>query len=208
MPTTFTLPPENEIIPAVQAQLTFRKEADSFRLRREAEAMEYIRSRTPIPIPSILDMHIDINDDQPGWILMERIPGRQLDDAWPTMTETAKARCISELQSYLHQLHSLRPPGSGWIGSCSGGPAYDHRLDNMTTCGPFATIPEFNDFLVAPVKNCPRQEWVAKYRNMLRDDYSIIFAHADLSGENILVDPTNGCVTGIVDREMAGFWPE
>lgn len=88
----------------------------------------------------------------------------------------------------------------GLDGSCSGGPAYDHRLDNMSTCAPFASLAKFNDFLVAPVKNCPRPELVAKYRNMLSDESYILFAHADISRENILVDPETGSVTG-----TAGF---
>jgi hypothetical protein len=78
----------------------------------------------------------------------------------------------------------------------------------MSTCGPFTSVAKFHDFIVGPVKNCPRPEWVAKYRNMLSDDYHVIFAHADLSWENILLDPTTGFITGIVDWEMAGFWPE
>ncbi|RSL94110.1 hypothetical protein CEP52_012817 [Fusarium oligoseptatum] len=207
MATTSTAAP-HEVEPVSKRSIPFRKQADSFRLRREAEAMSYVRSHTSIPIPSILDMHFGVSDHEPGWILMERVSGRQLDEAWPMMTNSARAQTISELQSYLRQLHSLRPSGSGWIGSCSGGPAYDHRLDNVSTCGPFASVAKFHDFLVGPVKNCPRPEWVSKYRNMLPDDYCIIFAHADLSWENILVDPTTGSVTGIVDWEMAGFWPE
>lgn len=69
--------------------------------------------------------------------------------------------------------------------------------------GPFASLAEFNDFLVAPVQDCPRPELAAKYRNVPSDDYCIMFACADFSGENILVDPENGSVTG-----MAGFWPK
>lgn len=43
---------------------------------------------------------------------------------------------------------------------------------------------------------------------MLPNIHRIIFAHADISWENILVDPATGTVTGILDWEMAGFWPE
>ncbi|CVL11788.1 uncharacterized protein FPRN_14836 [Fusarium proliferatum] len=78
----------------------------------------------------------------------------------------------------------------------------------MATCGPFASIAEFNDFLVTPIKNCPRPEWVAQYRNQLPDNSSIVFAHADISWEYILLEPETGTVTGIIDWEMAGFWPE
>lgn len=65
-----------------------------------------------------------------------------------------------------------------------------------------------HDFLVRPVKDCPRPELAAVYRRQLPDESGIVFAHADVSWENILVDCASGHVTGILDREMAGFWPE
>ena len=78
----------------------------------------------------------------------------------------------------------------------------------MSTCGPFASVAEFHDYLVAPVQRCPRPDWVAKDRKQLPDTYEICFAHADLSWENILVDASTGKVNAILDWEMAGFWPE
>lgn len=66
---------------------------------------------------------------------------------------------------------------------------------------------DFHDSLVAPLKECPRPDWEAKYRERLPDGHSILFAHADLSWENILVDPETGGIQGILDWEMAGFWP-
>lgn len=193
---------------AFEGHETVRKRGDAFRLRREVEAMGFVQSHTSIPTAPILEVHISSEEDEErSWILMKRLPGIQLGEAWAIMSEDSQARTMVQLKSYLKQLHVLRPPEPGWIGSCSGGPAYDHRLNNMSTCGPFATISEFHDFLVAPVKNCPRPEWVAKYRGLLPDNHDIVFAHADLSWENILVNQTTGEVTGILDWEMAGFWP-
>ncbi|KAF5635850.1 aminoglycoside 3 phosphotransferase [Fusarium sp. NRRL 52700] len=186
----------------------FRKDGLAYRIRREVEAMKFVQGHTSIPVPAILETHLGSGDKEPSWVIMERLTGQQLDKSSLNMTDMAKERAVTELKEHLAQLHRIRPTGSGWIGSCSGGPAYDHRLNNMSTCGPFSSIAEFNDFLVAPVKDCPRPEWVAKYRSQLRDDYGIHFAHADISGENILLDPTTGSITGIVDWEMAGFWPE
>ena len=185
-----------------------RKQGDHFRIRREVDAMNHVRDHTSIPIPTVLDVHVGTGDKEASWILMKQLPGRQLGIAWANMAEYAQARTICQLKSYLDELHSLHPPEPPWIGSCTRGPAYDHRLDNRATCGPFASVGEFRDYLVSPVKNCPRPEWVAKYRSLLADEHRIVFAHADISWENILVDPGTGNVTGIVDWEMAGYWPE
>jgi hypothetical protein len=58
------------------------------------------------------------------------------------------------------------------------------------------------------VKCCPRPELAEKYRISLSDNCLIHFAHADMSPEHILLDQKTGNVTGIIDWEMAGFWPE
>jgi hypothetical protein len=81
-----------------------------------------------------------------------------------------------------------------------------HRLDNGFPCGPFASVSQFHD-LVAPMMQCPRPELAAEYRRRLPDDYPVHFAHADLSYEHIFVDEVTGNVTGIINWEVAGFWP-
>ncbi|KAK3940148.1 kinase-like protein [Diplogelasinospora grovesii] len=214
MTTTYTAVESSSVLQApsrltLEGPDSVRKRGESSLLRREVEAMNYVQRHTSIPIPTILEVHLDDkSNDENSWILMQRLPGLQLGTAWPKMDGKARSETIRQLKSYLEQLHQLRPPGAGWIGSASGGPAYDHRLSNMSTCGPFASVAEFHDFLVAPVRQCPRPELVSKYRSQLPDTYDVRFAHADLSWENILVDVSTGKVTGILDWEMAGFWPE
>jgi hypothetical protein len=44
----------------------------------------------------LIEVHFGDSDKESCWILMERIPGKQLDEAWPIMSETSKARTISE----------------------------------------------------------------------------------------------------------------
>ncbi|KAH7375151.1 kinase-like domain-containing protein [Plectosphaerella cucumerina] len=202
-----TIPATSRI--TLESPDTVRRWGDSARLRREVEAMTYVQQNTSIPVPAILEVCLDDESDEDKcWILMERLPGHQLGTAWPEMGEEAQSETIRQLRSFLSQMHQLRPSGPATIGSVSGGPAYDHRLSNMRTCSPFASVAEFNDFLVSPVRQCPRPEWVAKYRNQLPDTHGVRFSHADLSWENILVDTPMGKVTGILDWEMAGFWPD
>jgi aminoglycoside phosphotransferase (APT) family kinase protein len=170
--------------------------------------MDYVRRNTSLPIPAIVEVPLETNvGKEQSWIVMERLPGVELGVAWPSMSEDARSEAIRLLRSYFEQLHGLRPHGSGWIGSCSGGPAYDHRLSNRSACGPFAAVSEFHDYLVAPLKNCPRPEWASRYRTQLPDSHEIRFAHADFSWENVLLDPDTGDVSAILDWEMAGFWP-
>jgi len=96
--------------------------------------MEYVQQRTSIPIPAIIEVHHSAAEEdqgkEQGWMLMERLPGEELGVAWPKMNEGARRETTVQLKSHFEQLHQLRPEEPGWIGSCSGGPAYDHRLDS------------------------------------------------------------------------------
>lgn len=172
--------------------------------------MEYVQQRTSIPIPAIIGVHFAAEQDQgkeQSWMLMKRLPGEELGVAWPKMNEDGRRKTIMQLKSHFEQLHQLRPEEPGWIGSCSGGLAYDHRLDSRFTRGPFPTVSAFHDHLVAPLKEFPRPEWASRYRDQLPDHHDIRFAHADISWEIILVNSKTGEVNGILDWEMAGFWP-
>ncbi|KAI3342357.1 hypothetical protein F4824DRAFT_445859 [Ustulina deusta] len=50
---------------------------------------------------------------------------------------------------HLNQLHNFHLPALGWIGFCSRGMAFDHRLTNPSTYGPSESVGAFYDFLVA-----------------------------------------------------------
>lgn len=188
-----------------EAGSIIRKCGSSFRIKREIEAIAFVRSHMTIPLPEILDYQVDSNN---SWFLMKRLRGTTLGSAWPNMNDHARQNTLSQLTSYLCQLRDLHPSIHGQIGSCSGESAYDHRLNNGFPIGPFHSVSEFHDFLVSPVKRCPRPELYLKYRKQFSDDFAIHFAHADFSYDNILVDEKTGDITGIIDWEMAGFWPE
>ncbi|PGH12250.1 hypothetical protein AJ79_04430 [Helicocarpus griseus UAMH5409] len=171
----------------------------------DVQAVKFVRENSTIPVPDVLEVHISGPD---SWFRMERLPGTQLGEAWARMDERAQVVTTGQLKLYLKQLRELPVPSTASIGSLSSGSAYDHRLNNGFPCGPFASVAEFHDFLVAPVLRSPRPEWSGEYCRLLNDNYMIQFAHADLSFENILVNEHTGKVTAILDWEMAGFWPE
>ncbi|KAI9808751.1 MAG: hypothetical protein M1825_003903 [Sarcosagium campestre] len=172
---------------------------------REAEAIIFVQKHTSIPVPAIIDIRVD---GEKAELIMQALPGTTLDRAWPGMSEEARKTTKRELSAYFTQLRSLRQPQSGWVGSCSHGAAYDHRLNDGRPCGPFDSVSSFHNDLLRPVTTCPRPELVQKFRDALSNDYRIVFTHADLGWEHILVQETTGHVTGIVDWEMAGWWPE
>ncbi|KAI9819326.1 MAG: hypothetical protein M1832_004031 [Thelocarpon impressellum] len=176
-------------------------------IQRESDALKFVRQHTSIPVPEVYDTQCG---EHGGKLVMQALPGKTLEEAWPIMSEASRTKTKAQLTAYFAQLRSLQQPSPGWIGSCNRGPAYDHRVNNGWPCGPFDSVAAFHDFLVRPVANCPKPELVETFRRALTqsDDCKIVFTHADFCSEHVLLDPRTGDVTGIVDWEMAGWWPD
>lgn len=182
----------------------FIKHGTRQEVQREVDTIFFIQRNTSIPVPTVIESHVQENG---SWFTMVLIPGLSLTDTWTCMSDEAQATTQQDLSNYLSELRAIQPLKPTYIGSCIGGPAYDHRLNNGLPCGPFNSVSEFHDVLVAPVARCPRPELAVSYRQQLADDHEVIFTHADLCGDHILVEPSTGKITGIIDWEMAGWWP-
>lgn len=100
------------------------------------------------------------------------------------------------------------------LGSVNRGPVQDTYFSPDYHQGPFFSAREFHDFtqFVAaywlPMEKRPPEP----YRDMLPDTARICLTHGDLNLANILIvrslDETRVTVSGIVDWEQAGWYPE
>ena len=100
-----------------------------------------------------------------------------------------------------------------------------NKIIPTSLCGPFATEREFLEAFgyrdecggTKPLSKLHRWpiERMFEIYDIIRPLYApsvdssgpFHFAHADLSGANLLVDPESGKITGLIDWEMAGFRP-
>ncbi|KAI0191837.1 hypothetical protein EV127DRAFT_62457 [Xylaria flabelliformis] len=57
-----------------------RKEGDAFRILKEAEAMEFVRKNTSLPVPAVFETQIGPETGLSS-LTMEKMPGRQLGQA-------------------------------------------------------------------------------------------------------------------------------
>ncbi|KAH7360816.1 kinase-like domain-containing protein [Rhexocercosporidium sp. MPI-PUGE-AT-0058] len=170
----------------------------------EFEAMEFVRQNTTIPIPKVFGAYNRQDGSQD--LVLELVPGTTLNVAWQTLTQEQKTSIVAELAGYLTQLRCLQPPKEGFVGSLMLGSGYDHRLGGRRF-GPFESIADFHKF----VRRGDSMDLWAFDENVTSvhkksDSYVTKFTHADMSPENILVK--NGKITGIVDWEFSGWFPE
>lgn len=149
---------------------------------------------------------------------MTRLPGTELSDALPDMTAAQIDSVVHELAGYLAQLRQLTAPRPSTatanapsiiIGGAAGGPGFDHRL-GPRPWGPFGTVAEFHTYVRfgEPLEDWAHEPAVTEVHGKPEGSYQVRFAHADLAPRNILVDPKEGKITGIVDWEFGGWYPE
>ncbi|KII86231.1 hypothetical protein PLICRDRAFT_281547 [Plicaturopsis crispa FD-325 SS-3] len=174
---------------------------------REAEAMAFVRANTSIPVPRVLEVG-ETGKDEEAYLIMEFVEGVGVDEAWKQMTDASRSYVIVQLRAYIAEMRALPQPHPGWIESCSGGAAMDHRVNNAEPFGPLHSVHDFHNLLLARYKRHSSPDRYRSTRSRLFDGHSVVFTHADLGARHILVDPTTGKVVAIIDWEMAGFWPE
>ncbi|KDQ07007.1 hypothetical protein BOTBODRAFT_88634, partial [Botryobasidium botryosum FD-172 SS1] len=173
--------------------------------------MSYVRAHTSLPVPRVLGIELAEHDDEGkneiAHLTMEFIEGDPWNTAWPKMSEAHRASVVGQVRGFVAELRALPQPHPGWIDSCSGGPAMDHRVEYGDLFGPIASVSLFHDFLLQRFERHTNKTAEGRQAN-LKDHYPVVFSHADLSANHILIDPTAGKVVGIIDWEMAGFWPD
>lgn len=166
--------------------------------RNEAETLRLVEQYTSIPAPLWVD---DYQGTHPV-LIMTALPGQTLEAVFHRLSYSEREQLSKDLKIVLSQLRHIPNQTLYAFGNSHGGPLKDHRFPSGT-CGPFRLISEFNAFLV---HSYVRKETKDKIAAVHTRPYRSVFSHADLHPSNILID--RGRLSGIVDWECAGFYPE
>lgn len=177
----------------------------------EANAMQFVSSHTSIPVPKVFCAF-----ERAGrtYIVMERIVGQNLAQAWAERPETSKTRIFAQLKSMVTKLRSISPPEAIGVANVNGGPIYDQRLPKQSSWGPFRSIQDFhrelrNGLKVEDLLDHPLAAELSELSELI--DFhnqswpAPVFTHGDLSSLNILVRGDD--IVGIIDWETAGWMP-
>lgn len=182
---------------------------------KQAESTSFVASHTTIPVPRILST---MTDDGTHYIIMTRLSGTPLSECIRSLSEVELDIIACELKGYVNQLRRLRIEDYEercFIGSVGGGVCMDKIFRAGTrSAGPFDTEGEMNNNICERWQdlfswgNKKQDNYIYLLRQMYQDsgNHAIRFAHGDLSPCNILIE--NGRVTGILDWEEAGWYPE
>ncbi|KAI0143097.1 kinase-like domain-containing protein [Xylariaceae sp. FL1272] len=139
-------------------------------------------------------------------MISEFVEGEPLDQAWDGLSDEQKSNIKSQLREQLARMRACTQPFIGRVGNQHVRNVFN-RL-GTTFCGPWASEEEFDKWCLARVSNrLSRWKWQRMLdRNRLVNPSKFVLTHGDLSPRNIMVK--GGKITGIVDWETSGFFPE
>jgi Phosphotransferase enzyme family len=206
----FGAPFDNQIVPLPFGLLL--KWSDG--TRHEEVLTTQVCHAAGLPVPRILCYgdHPD-SPHAPVSILMTRLPGREIGEAYESLSPKSKSTALAELKVYLSVIREWRSPwGDERVCSITGGAIRSIRVP-AHKMGPFETPAELHGYLLGEARNTHSSE--AEYEEDLRTARrlqslqrpGVKFTHGDLKHHNILIDD-EGHVTGFLDWEAAGWYPE
>lgn len=112
--------------------------------KTKVKPIEYLAHNTEIPVPTVLREWVDNKNRY--MVLMERVKGQTLEDAWPTLSQTEKETIADQVAEALKQLQSCE---SASMQDVDQGPIYSGWLfgDPKKPIGPFSSESELWDGL-------------------------------------------------------------
>lgn len=171
-------------------------------LANEHNALHIVQRNTRIPCPRAIDL-VASGESKRSYLLTTTVPGITLAQALQLLSDQDLIGIAAELTDYAYQIREIQRPkeSSFLISNTLGSACRDPRIRDCTPIGPFADEAAFSQNLL--FSDDPS-----------RRGHDSVFTHADLNPRNILVDRvvTAGVarwrITGIVDWETAGYYPE
>ncbi|KAF2422834.1 hypothetical protein EJ08DRAFT_652991 [Tothia fuscella] len=139
------------------------------------------------------------------------IPGITLEKAWPLLNESGKAHIRDQLDTIFCNLRALPFPNKSQLGGVCQEGCKDLLRHVRRSEGVIQTAQEFEDFKFSR-PNFGSYMFI-QFLGRLAPAYEseIVFTHGDVRPDNIIVEAgQNGrySVTGILDWEFSGFYPE
>jgi aminoglycoside phosphotransferase len=173
-------------------------------ISNEYASLQLLRGRTDIPVPKALDL---VSNNQNCYLITSREHGQPISHCIDFLNNTQLEILVGDIQRCLRLMRNLQRDaakhgtisnkrGETCYGRIIAGIEYDEARGDFV--GPFHSESEFNKLL----QNVNIPDVIH------RSDHRIVFTHGDINMRNILVDEKSGRLSGIVDWETAGWYPD
>ena len=161
-------------------------------------------------ICAVLEVYHDFKLEGFANIVMTKISGNDLSEVMDKMSDAELKSIVKELSGYMMQLRRLEKDIGGntpAIGGVGGIPCFDTRIASIPF-GPFATIANFHTCIrrKEPIECWEYEPNVMAVHGKPEGTYKLKLTHNDIAPRNIRVK--HGKMTGIIDWEFSGWYPE
>ncbi|ESZ99489.1 hypothetical protein SBOR_0054 [Sclerotinia borealis F-4128] len=153
---------------------------------REHITLDYLHKKNALSF-AIPDVFYHAEYDGRYYIILSRLAGQTLNEAWPNIGETMKQHYVSRVADICKELAVWQSDG---ISGVDG----QHLSDRFLT-------------RLQLHKDCSPQNLLNNCKDLEMDCSTFVFYHCDLGPGNIIVNPVEWSM-GIIDWETAGFVPK
>ena len=173
-------------------------------LASEAEMLRLVASRTSIRVPQV-HRSFEAKDDTQyfgtsGYIVMDFIQGRPLDECWNNLPLITQVEIASQVAQMIREMQSIDLSQSGPIG---GGPCRGLFFTDYSA-GPFADEAAMEGWFNHKLDICKHVKKASKETPPFRLTKFVV-THQDISPRNLILDQ-HGCVW-LVDWAYSGAYP-
>lgn len=177
--------------------------------QEEPVLLDYIARHTGVPAPRPLGL---VTFGKTSYMFTTFVRGHTLERCWPSLTQGQKGSIRSQLHQIMSDLRRHPRAPSSPLGTLSSlHVCKDYRINVSISPPNLLSVSDFHDWIVSTVypKTSPcYRRW---FRARMRDDYRVVLTHGDFHPRNIMLEtlPSGEArVTGIIDWEMGGWYPE
>ena len=160
--------------------------------RREERMLSHVYGRLPVPTPQLHSAGAYKN----GWsfVLMSRLPGEGLAEAWPRIPAAEQDRIVAEAGETLAAMHALSPaPLTGVVGPADWGLFVDGQRANAVRHQRESGLPRaWLDQIPWFLSSAPPAEPARR-----------VLLHTEFMRQHLTVDPETWRLTGLFDFEPA-----
>ncbi|KAJ5742671.1 uncharacterized protein N7511_011242 [Penicillium nucicola] len=160
---------------------------DYSHVTREHVTLQFLKDRQPQGF-EFPEVYHHFETELRYFLVVSRIPGQLLEEAWPNMDETLRQYYIGKVADVCKQL-------TAWKGDIIGGVDGHQLLERYLVKGNNKMADALSPQQL--LKNCTE---------MSMDVSNLAFYHCDLGPTNLLVNTLTGSL-GIIDWELAGYVP-
>ncbi|KAI9826020.1 MAG: hypothetical protein M1826_006818 [Phylliscum demangeonii] len=178
----------------------------------EETAMKLVERYTNAPVSQIL-FAFHQPDVDVGVIGMSFIPGVTLKSVWDNVEESSKERICRQIWDLIVEWRMIPPqPELSHLFQClaDGSAATEDPLlkDLETPPTPLLTDQDVRSRIYRRYRHFHGERYADTLPDMLPRSRQSVFTHGDIAPRNILVDSGTYEVTGVVDWECAGWYPD